>query len=109
MPFSVNFARTSRCVYQEAILNAAEKVLMQTRRHAAKVSEIAEIAGISVGTVYYYFKDKEAIFAALSARQHNQLFAALEEPYLSKDPIAQLEAFTHRTLLWFEKNRCDTR
>jgi AcrR family transcriptional regulator len=53
----------------EAILDAAFQLLEQGGPRALTTNHIAERAGVSVGTLYQYFKGKQAILAALAQRQ----------------------------------------
>jgi TetR/AcrR family transcriptional regulator, fatty acid metabolism regulator protein len=43
------------------ILNAAITVFAQNGFHAAKISKIAELAGVATGSVYRYYENKEDI------------------------------------------------
>lgn len=52
-------------VRKQQILQAAERVFVSKGLEAARVEEIAQEAGLSVGGVYWYFKSKEAIIHAL--------------------------------------------
>lgn len=47
------------------ILQAAERVFVSKGLEAARMEEIAQAAGLSIGGVYWYFKSKEAIIHAL--------------------------------------------
>lgn len=51
-----------------AILEASARILRREGRAAFNTNRIAELAGVSIGTLYGYFPDKEAIYIAL-ARQ----------------------------------------
>lgn len=50
-----------------AILEAAARVLEARGHEGATVARIAERAGVSIGSVYQYFRTKDAIFEALAA------------------------------------------
>jgi AcrR family transcriptional regulator len=50
------------------VLDAAEEVLAREGAGAFTTVRIAEAAGISVGTLYRYFPDKDAIVEALAVR-----------------------------------------
>jgi AcrR family transcriptional regulator len=50
---------------RERLLAAGEKVFAQKGYDGAKLSDIAEEAGVSVGAVYFRFKDKDALFQAI--------------------------------------------
>jgi AcrR family transcriptional regulator len=48
------------------LLEAAETVFAGKGYDGAKISDIAEEAGVSVGAVYFRFKDKSALFSAIA-------------------------------------------
>ena len=52
-----------------AILDATVRVLEQDGSDAATTSRIAEVAGVSVGTLYQYFANRDAILDALQDRE----------------------------------------
>lgn len=47
------------------ILEAAETLIVQNGYHNTGVGQIADLAEVSVGTVYFYFKNKEALLIRL--------------------------------------------
>src|SRR6202008_3760949 len=47
------------------ILDGAHKVFMELGFDGASMGEIARAAGVSKGTLYVYFADKSALFAAI--------------------------------------------
>jgi AcrR family transcriptional regulator len=57
----------------DAVLDAAVRVLKREGFAALTTNHIAEIAGVSIGSVYQYFRDKRAIFAALHQRHIDQI------------------------------------
>lgn len=62
----------------QAILEAAARVLEQHGYAGATTNRIAETAGASVGTLYEYFSDKDAIYDALIEQEIAALVVALE-------------------------------
>jgi AcrR family transcriptional regulator len=52
----------------DAILEAAAQVLVDRGFDGASTNRIAEVAGVSVGTLYQYFPNKDAVFVALIER-----------------------------------------
>lgn len=52
----------------DAILTAAERLLVAHGAGAVTTNHIAERAGVSVGTLYQYFADKDAVFDAVAER-----------------------------------------
>jgi AcrR family transcriptional regulator len=52
-------------VRRQAILDAALTVFAEHGYEAARLDEVAARAGVAKGTLYLYFKDKEALFESL--------------------------------------------
>jgi len=50
---------------RQQILNAARKLLIKKGLSAISVNQIARQAELAVGTIYFYFRSKEEIFAVL--------------------------------------------
>jgi AcrR family transcriptional regulator len=61
------------------LLRATELVVAQKGFHAATTNRIAEVAGVSIGTLYHYFPTKEALVEAVVHRMWEEELAALEE------------------------------
>lgn len=53
----------------EAIVEAASQILERRSPAAFNTTEIAERAGVSIGTLYQYFPDKQAILLAAARRE----------------------------------------
>lgn len=62
LPASQERSRATR----ERLLEAAEKVFADKGYDGAKIADIAEEAGCSVGGVYFRFRDKDALFFAIT-------------------------------------------
>jgi AcrR family transcriptional regulator len=52
-----------------AILDATTRILDREGPSSATTTRIAEVAGVSVGTLYQYFEDRDAILDALQDRE----------------------------------------
>ncbi len=52
----------------DAILEGCARVLLEDGYDRASTNRIARAAGVSVGSLYQYFGNKEAVFAALAER-----------------------------------------
>ena len=91
-----------------AIVAAAEKVFAAQGIHAARMEEIAASAGVSVGTVYNHFEDRDALLTALLADRRAELCArldlALDQGAREPFPL-QLERFITALFLHFESHR----
>lgn len=62
----------------EAVLDAVERVLKREGVGAITTNRIAEAAGVSIGSVYQYFPDKQSIFTALHQRHVDEVSRVLE-------------------------------
>jgi AcrR family transcriptional regulator len=74
----------------EAILEATTHILTQEGYDKANTNRIAERAGISIGSLYQYFPNKESLMAAL-IEQHSDEIAQLMESKLKDLSNAPLE------------------
>jgi AcrR family transcriptional regulator len=70
----------------EAVLDAVMRILKREGSGAVTTNRIAEVAGVSIGSVYQYFPDKRAIFTALHQRHIDQI-----------DRLVQTELVEHAT------------
>lgn len=72
---------------EKDILEAAIKVFAEVGYHKAKISKIAEIAGVATGSVYVYFEDKEdillQIFSQIWTKLYDELLAVKTNSNLS--------------------------
>ena len=62
LPASQERSRATRA----RLLEAAESVFAEKGYDGAKISDIADEAGCSVGAIYFRFKDKSALFSAIA-------------------------------------------
>jgi AcrR family transcriptional regulator len=78
-----NLRQRFKAATKEAILDAAEKTLDDRGAAEACISDIATRAGVSVGTLYNHFKDRDAILEALLEERGKEMVqridVALEE------------------------------
>src|SRR5690242_4090561 len=71
---------------QQAILGAALDEFAAYGFYDASLNRVIEAAGISKGSMYYYFDDKEDLFAHLVRVEFERLFAALGAVALPPEP-----------------------
>ncbi len=64
---------------EEAILDAALKIIKNKGFHRARMSDIAKAANISYGLVYHYFKTKDDLFEAILYRWWDSLFQLMKD------------------------------
>lgn len=62
-----------------AILEATVRILEQEGSDAATTTRVAEVAGVSVGTLYQYFENREAILDALQDREFERATEFMQE------------------------------
>lgn len=76
----------------EVIVEAAARILSREGADALSTNRIAEVAGVSVGSLYQYFPNREAIVAELVGRKYDIVGAAFGSlPAIGDDiPLAGL-------------------
>ena len=86
---------------RQAILDAAERLLMKHPERMAAVSEVAAAAGLAKGTVYLYFPSKEEMLLALHERNVGGFFQALIALLEGKAPVdfGRILALTHEHMV----------
>jgi AcrR family transcriptional regulator len=92
-------------VTREAVIIAAERVLERHGVAGLTTNRVAEVAGVSIGSLYQYFPNKQAIVTALSER-YVFGFAGAVTAALEQHPGAPLSeliaAVTRAVLIAFE-------
>src|SRR5580765_1998696 len=58
----------------DAIVTAAERVIERTGVTGLTTTAVAEIAGVSIGSLYQYFPNREAILGAVVERALDRVF-----------------------------------
>lgn len=82
-----------------AILEAALELLAENGFHGAPTSLIAQRAGIGVGTIYRYFKDKDELIRELHQEVHARAIARICDGYDEGQPIRERFIFLFSRLL----------
>ncbi len=62
----------------DAVLDAVVRILKRGGIQAVTTNRVAQAAGVSIGSVYQYFPDKRAIFAALHERHIQEIDRLVE-------------------------------
>lgn len=70
-------APQQKAARREALLNAAARCFMRGGHRLPSAAEVARQAGVAKGTVYLYFRTKEAIFLGLLGHQLERLLAEI--------------------------------
>jgi AcrR family transcriptional regulator len=63
----------------ETLLDATARVLTREGYDRASTNRIAAVAGVSVGSLYQYFPNKEALVATLVARHNREMLQLLRD------------------------------
>lgn len=71
----------------QAILDAAEKLLLRSPGKLANMADVARSAGLAKGTVYLYFPSKEELLLALHERNVDAFFRALLKLLQRTQPV----------------------
>ena len=77
----------------EAVLQAVPLVLKRHGAEAITTNRVAEAAGVSIGSLYQYFPDKQAIFMTLHDR-HVDAVRHVMKRTMTDCTMASLEEFT---------------
>jgi AcrR family transcriptional regulator len=72
-------ARPSAADKRQMILDAAVRVFARQGFHTARVSDIADDAGVAYGLVYHYFDSKDEVLDTLFLERWNLLLDAIRE------------------------------
>ncbi|GHD61280.1 TetR/AcrR family transcriptional regulator [Jeongeupia chitinilytica] len=72
------------------VLDAAATCFRQRGFHGASMAELARAAGMSVGHIYHYFENKEAIIAAIVERDVAEILALLDSLHDEEDILQAL-------------------
>jgi AcrR family transcriptional regulator len=75
---------------RQAIIEAARKIFAMKGYEDTTIAEIAEDAGIAVGTVYLYFGNKRDIYTSVSLNWATLLAAAFEDPTIAQLSFEQV-------------------
>jgi AcrR family transcriptional regulator len=81
------------------IMQAALEIIAKQGFHAAPMAEIAEKAGVAVGTIYVYFENKDVLITELHRGLEEKIRATLLEDYPVDRPIRERFIFLIRELL----------
>lgn len=76
-------------VKRAQILDGAMRVFMRQGFDASSMNDITREAGVSKGTLYVYFKNKEDLFAAIIQRKKSLVFEKLGEIVAANKPVGE--------------------
>ena len=88
------------------ILEVAAKLFSQKDFHEVTVDEIAERVGLSKGTIYLYFENKENLFFSIIQEKTEVLFSRLQTAIQSDASyLERLEGLVQAYLSFFEEHK----
>ena len=82
----------TRAGHASAILEATIRILERESLDAATTTRIAEVAGVSVGSLYHHFADRDAILDALQDREFARALGHMQESSRSENLGARAAA-----------------
>jgi AcrR family transcriptional regulator len=72
---------------REQIIEGAKRVFMSVGFDAASMNDITREAGVSKGTIYVYFENKEDLFAALIGRERSRVVQTIKHALDDHEPV----------------------
>jgi len=88
------------------ILDAARALLFKKGLNGTSINQIAKSAELGVGTIYFYYKNKEELFSALQQEGLFLLHLKIKESFSrTKDPGEQLKGIAQTYLRFSEENK----
>ena len=98
-------ARTTDPKVRSAILGAARMLFQQKGYADARMADIAAVANVAVGTIYLYFRTKEALVEALADDFHRCLLQEVIPPLRQGDFAIALALALHTALQIIHEHR----
>ncbi len=89
---------------KDLILSAAKKLFIEKGVEQTKIRNIADAINYSVGTVYVYYKDKNAILHDLHTLGFRQLGGEMRTLFSVADPMERLKALGRVYILFADEN-----
>lgn len=91
------------------ILAAAKTVFAEQGYHATTIADIARAAGLSYGSIYWYYESKEALFhelmSAEAAALRAKIDAQVRETARSAGPAGPIRAAVRATIEFYDTDR----
>jgi len=92
-------------ISKETILEAAEKIFSEFGFYNAKIYMIAELAGVSVGTIYRFFRGKDDLYVEVIKKKLNELQKEIDKRMKGKPPTEAINAYISTVVDFFERER----
>jgi AcrR family transcriptional regulator len=95
-------AKVDKAQRREEILAAAKAVFAARGFHDTTIADVAKAAGISYGSIYWYFESKDALFHALMDHQEQALRAHVEATVGQLTAVDNVDLFRESVRATFE-------
>ncbi len=89
----------------KALVEATARVLVQDGFYPANTNRIADVAGVSVGSLYQYFPSKEALVVAVIERHRTEMMEVLHRTLRSVSAMPLQEAFRALVRMMIDAHR----
>lgn len=83
---------------RERLVNAADKLIYEQTFHTTTLADIAKLADVPLGNVYYYFKTKEAILDAVLTKRLKQWQVLFNQWDQIQDTKGRLKALLQHSI-----------
>lgn len=85
---------------QAQLIQASVKVISARGVAAATIQEVAQVAGVTAGTVYNHFASREALLERVAITLADSLYRAIDDSFAHITDAAERMAIGHRRYLW---------
>lgn len=79
----------------QLIFQAVEKLLSQSELSSFSTSKLAEISGFSIGSIYQYFSNKDAVLKSMAIFYNNRIIEEIEREVAGINPAGDLVDSVH--------------
>ncbi|HEV7275989.1 MAG TPA: TetR/AcrR family transcriptional regulator [Devosiaceae bacterium] len=93
----------------KALVEATARVLVKDGFHSTNTNRIADEAGVSVGSLYQYFPNKEALVVAVIDRHKSEMMAVLDSTLRTACSMPLEDAFRALVRMMIEAHRVNPR
>jgi AcrR family transcriptional regulator len=82
---------SDRASLADRILDAAQRIVLQTGARRLSLTEVAKLAGVARPTLYRYFASKDELIDALGKREYRRFNTAMSAALSGRSGVARLE------------------
>lgn len=90
---------------KDRILKAAEEVFSEKGYYNTKVYQIAEVAGVSVGTIYRFYDSKEELYAEVIKTKLKELERRVSRAIRGREPEEAVRAYIETVVDFFDEEK----